>query len=210
MKIKVITFLIVMSLIPINGSARPSKLISEMMATPASVFDVYLLQLRMALSCAPSQTGNPNEKKITLCLTSLTHDYEDNLVKMEFYANSERLKAHLGINVDSMSQESLKRFFKTIMLGLSRDLGLEKLIRLSGSSVYSGIIQKTPIRNDYVAGTLDESAVKEEIRRRTNLNFVTDDINGFFYHVERDHHGSISVRELPRLIFDETEPQKVN
>ena len=66
-----------MILITSQGVSEPSKPISSMMDTPASVFDVYLFRIWQKLECNDVQDIAP-------CMVRIEYQFDDNIIEMTF------------------------------------------------------------------------------------------------------------------------------
>ena len=186
--VRTIVLVIIICLIPLHALAEPSKPIAKLMDTPASAFDVFLFRIkeRGEVECYHYYWADPGDQKHALCLKDLAYSYDDNIIEMRFFV-SKRHELLQGIS--GKPQKEKEDIIKKILTEAAKNAGVEK----SGPFGYSGWIQSVPIRHGWGKKNLNESEIREEIRRRTRVVLYTDVIDWKRYKAVRSHHGEITI-----------------
>lgn len=185
--VRTIVLVIIIGLIPLHALAEPSKPIAELMDTPASAFDIFLfhIKVRGEDECYHTYWADPINQS-DLCLTDLAYSYDDNIIEMRFFV-SRRHKLLQGLS--GKLQKEKEDTIKKILTEAAEIAGVEK----KGVIGYLGWIQLVPIRHGWGAKNLNESEIREEIRRRTRVVLYTDVIDWKRYKAVRSHHGEITI-----------------
>ncbi len=162
-------------LAPAVGAAEPA--IARMLATPASVMDVFLLRLYEAGKCN-NVVRNDNADEADLCLTTLDYDAERNLLNAFF-----RVLPAAPIMDDFVDLDADGR--QEILLQL-----LDNTARRMGAVDTWGLLHSTPVA---YGGSVDADAIKAfrvALAARTTVALVTS-YNGVVYRATRHHDGKI-------------------
>jgi len=182
-----IYFLVSMLLITTQAAAEPSKPISAMMDTPASVFDVYLFRLMEQSKCHQGWFGNSKDRT-KLCMTRIDYHFDDNLIEMNFFVQERHEKKE---SIRTATDKQKEKILNSMMSDLARSVGVDSDIEIDGKIILFGMIQLTPIRHKWSNTRFDEKAAKEEIAKRTIINLRTL-VEGFIYTITRDQHGKVT------------------
>ncbi len=160
---------------PAVGAADPA--IARMLATPASVMDVFLLRLYEAGKCN-NVVRNDNADEADLCLTTLDYDADRNLLSAFFRVlpAAPAMDDFVDLEADGRQQ---------IMLQL-----LDNTARRMGAVDTWGLLHSTPVA---YGGSVDGDTIKDfraALAARTTVALVTS-YNGVVYRATRHHDGKI-------------------
>lgn len=162
-------------LAPAVGAADPA--IARMLATPASVMDVFLLRLYEAGKCN-NVVRNDNADEADLCLTTLDYDADRNLLSAFF-----RVLPAAPVMDDFVDLEADGR--QEIMLQL-----LDNTARRMGAVDTWGLLHSTPVA---YGGSVEGDTImafRAALAARTTVALVTS-YNGLVYRATRHHDGKI-------------------
>ena len=162
-------------LAPAAGAAEPA--IARMLATPASVMDVFLLRLYEAGKCN-NVVRNDNVDEADLCLTTLDYDAERNLLSAFFRVLPAALIMDDFVDLDADGRQQ-------IMLQL-----LDTTARRMGAVDTWGLLHSTPVA---YGGSVDAEAIKAfrtALAARTTVALVTS-YSGVVYRATRHHDGKV-------------------
>ena len=178
--LSIIIFLLIVPL----AHAAPSKLISKMINTPASVFDIFLFQLYNQAKCIEGQyfedRGNPRSP---LCMYSIYYDFDDNIIEMNFLVSSKSTKmAGFKYATDNRKEKMVREVLDYIAILV----GVEKRPKDLSDSEFK-MIQTTLIHFGWATKDFDEDEVRKEIARRTRISLSVSDAYPFAIEISRDH-----------------------
>jgi len=176
--------LVALALFPAVGRGDPSPPIAQMMDTPASAFDLFLLDLQEQMkSDAPPG----------LQLTGLYYEFTDNLLFVTF-----------GLRQDSFtwnrfwaSKTGREAVLRENLDILTKRVGVEPLTQ-GGRGKLFGWIQFVPIRHGWANKAIDEPSVRKELSERTVVELSADDFTGredARYLISRDQHGKVTFEK---------------
>jgi hypothetical protein len=170
------------------AQAEPSSTMREFMKTPASAFDLFLFRLEDSMKCYQTYWGNPGDSKLDMCLTTLSYNFEDNIIDIHFFVggNHKTFKS-----ISGKPEKEKEKIIKSLLLEVSQIIGLEK--KEFGNL---GQIQKIPIRHGYTTQDFDESKIREEIIKRTKVTLHFSKVDGKCFLAQRSHHGEITITEI--------------
>ena len=173
-----------------NGAAEPSKGISTLMKTPATVFDVFLLRVYEQSKC-PHQVwfGVPSRPiSSDVCMTSIEYSSYDNLIVMNFAVGNDHVKLQAIADTNDREKELV---LKALISEVAQSVGTEP--RGSIKKRF-GMIQLTPIMADWSNSGLNSTEVREEIANRTviHLRLPTGPTGDGTYITSRDQEGKVT------------------
>ncbi len=172
---RLILALVLGCLAPAVGAADPA--IARMLASPASVMDVFLLRLYEAGKCN-NVVRNDNADEADLCLTTLDYDTERDLLNAFF-----RVLPAAPIMDDFVDLDADGR--KEILLQL-----LDNTARRMGAIDTWGLLHSTPVA---YGGDVDADAIRAfraALAARTTVAVVTS-YDGVVYRATRRFDGEI-------------------
>lgn len=184
---KAFSLLTTMLTIPTGAFSAPSAPIANLINTPASVFDVFLINMHENARCYRDSGKIINDQP---CMTTFRYLFNENIIEMSFFASQ---------NVNELTQltgkprRDVESGIIEILKQVSQNVGVEPRASLG----YSGWIQLTPIRNGWSTGNLNEDAAREEFKLRTRVHLHTDRLDGYRYHATRSIDGTLKIKGAP-------------
>ncbi|WP_194868958.1 hypothetical protein [Pseudoalteromonas sp. PPB1] len=179
-------FLFVFVFLSNQSYAEPSKFIAQAMTAPASVFDLFLFKIEEQSKCYRGWFGNSKTKDHeTPCLTTLKYNFDENIIKMNFFVGDVNEKM---IGFKASNDKDKEAILRNVLSDLASTLGVEKN---EYSGLKLGMIQMTSIRNGWSRDEFDESNFKEEVTKRTVITVTANIEDGFIYKAIRNHHGKV-------------------
>lgn len=163
--------------------AQPSAAIVNMMQTPASVFDLFLLRVYEASKCN-TVLKNENADEADLCLSTISYDSGENILSAFF-----RVLPGAEAMDDFVEQEMEGR--RAILLKL-----LETTARRVGALDTWGLLHSTPLGYGRNASVADEKAFRAELAQRTTTSLSTS-YDGVVYIATRHYDGTIEYFTNP-------------
>jgi len=157
--------------------AAPGPLISNMIQTPATAFDMFLFRLYEAGKCN-NVVKNNNSDEADLCLSSISYDADKNVLSTFF-----RILPVAEAMDDFVDQDADGR--KAVMLQL-----LEITAKRIGAVDSWGLLHSTPISHGWNTGDADEKSFRSELAQRTSTALSTS-YDGVVYVATRHHDGRI-------------------
>ena len=171
MKVKCLIVAVVL-IFPFMGTAYgdPSRIIEKAMDTPASIFDVFLFEMRERWEDVMTPAF-----KISY---DYSYSYVDNLLTLRFF-----------VLVNSTTWPIFEGFRK--MSEKEKRENLEMAMSFT-SATATYLIKETPIRNGWATNGFDEDEFRKEIAKRTVVELKVWSPKEL-YIVVKDQHGKISV-----------------
>lgn len=169
-----------------NAPADPSKPIRSAMSTPASIFDLFILQLWEQSKCFQGWFGNSADRNKELCMTTIDYDFDDNIVEMNFLISETDTKIK---GFKTANEKRKEQILTAALKELAISIGVESIDEKIGRF---GMIQFTPMRRDWKTDDFDADTVKDEIADRTVIHLRVKN-EGFIYKASRDHRGKINL-----------------
>ena len=182
--IKVVLSSLLFILLSSQSQAEPSKLLAQAMTTQISTFDFFLFKIKEQSKCYRGWFGNSKNKNSEKpCLTTLKYNFDDNLIKMNFFVDETNEKM---IHFKASTDQKKETILRGVLSDVATSVGVEEL---NGMKI--GMIQMTEIRNGWSKEGFDESKVKDEIANRTVISVTVNIKDGFIYKAIRNHHGKV-------------------
>ena len=182
--IKIVLSSLLFILLSSKSRAEPSKLIAQAMTSQTSAFDFFLFKIEEQSKCYRGWFGNSKNKSAEKpCLTTLNYNFDDNLIKMNFFIDETNEKM---IHFKTSNDKKKEAILRDVLSSIATSLGVEEW---DGMKI--GMIQMTKMRNGWSKEGFDESKVKDEIAERTVILVTADIKDGFIYRVTRNHHGKV-------------------
>jgi len=182
--IKIVLSSLLFILLSSQSQAEPSKLIAQAMTTQTSAFDFFLFKIEEQSKCYRGWFGNSKNKNSEKpCLTTLDYNFEDNLIKMNFFVDETNEKM---IHFKTSNDKNKEAILREVLSSIATSLGIEER-----NGMKFGMLQMTKMRNGWSKKEFDESKVKEEIAKRTVVSVTANIKDGFIYRVTRNHHGKV-------------------
>lgn len=182
--IKIVLSSLLFILLSSQSQAEPSKLIAQAMTTQTSAFDFFLFKIEEQSKCHRGWFGNSKNKNSEKpCLTTLDYNFEDNLIKMNFFVDETNEKM---IHFKTSNDKNKEAILREVLSSIATSLGIEER-----NGMKFGMLQMTKMRNGWSKKEFDESKVKEEIAKRTVVAVTANIKDGFIYRATRNHHGKV-------------------
>ena len=180
---KSIIYLLFLIFLPLTAKAEPSKLISKLMETPASAFDVYLFNLYSENKCFFYEFSIEQE----WCVMDVNYDFEDNLIVV-YSMISEEHELLSGIDIFKLSEEDRNNKLNAIVTDASINFGVNNP---------DGEIYSVRIRNGWTNKQFDDTEIKNEIAKRTVIKaaIISEDVA---HTVTRTHKGEYIYESFDR------------
>lgn len=174
-----------------SAFADPSKLIAEMINTPASTFDLFLTRIWLSYGCASSKTNQT-------CIKSVDYNFSDNIIQITFDANLKDYDAVERFST-AKNEEEKTDIIHEVLTSVVKWSGVTA--NTSGVKAFS-ILYETPIRFGWKDTEVNEDNWRSEIASRTDIKvfihthpirYLAND-----YLAIRSHRGDIRVEKLKK------------
>ena len=174
---------LILLIIIAQAQAEPSSSIANMIATPATAFDMFLFRIYESAKCN-NVVNNANMEEADLCLSSISYDADRNILAAFFRVQPAALAME-----EFVDEEEAGR--KTIMLQL-----LDNTAKRLGAVDGWGLLHSIPISHGWKGSLLEEKAFRAELAGRTTTS-ITTSYSGVVYVAKREADGTVKYFTRP-------------
>lgn len=173
------------------SQAEPSKVMTDMITTPASEFDVFMTRILVLYGCGGLKL-TPKDP----CVFDVDYSFSDNVITMSFrtsLSNHDVSNKFYEAKSDSDKEGILKGVLDSVvkMSGVTAKTAGEK---------YFSVLYGTPIRLGWREAEVDDTEWRSEIAKRTKIEVIISTSQKSYldkrYVAIRSHQGDVSINPL--------------